>query len=104
MSLCGITSVSADQWGRGDIVPVKTVMPGVKAAWVRVWQLLLLWLHHVYRTCKCVQRHLLTTVTRHFSLHTVEAAPQFTLTHYQFGRQKLQESADVYLGELLSGQ
>lgn len=40
---------------------------------------------------------------RHFSVYTVEAGPQFTLTQ-QFGRQKLKGSADVYLGELLSSQ
>lgn len=62
VSLCDITSVSADQWGRGDIVPVKTVVPSVKAAWFRVWQLLLLWLHHVYPGCEHVQSSL-TTVT-----------------------------------------
>lgn len=54
VSLRDITSVSADQWGRGDIVPVKTVVSSVKAAWFRVWQLLLLWLHHVYRSCERV--------------------------------------------------
>lgn len=43
LSLHDISSVSADQWGRGDIMPVKAVVPGVKAAWVRFWQLLLPW-------------------------------------------------------------